>query len=69
MMSKLEKQPRLGVGDVVRERFPFATSNREIGTVVKRYECEAEYRYAVKFESGREDVFFERELLWVSRSS
>ena len=63
MMSMSAKHPRFAVGDVVRERSPFATSNREIGTVVKQYEFENQHRYVVKFASGREDVFFERELL------
>ncbi len=57
------KQPRFAVGDSVYERFPFASAQRNIGTVIQRYEFEREYRYVVKFESGREDVFFEKELL------
>jgi hypothetical protein len=57
-----DKKPRFSVGDSVCERFPFPCSNREIGIVVERYEFENEYRYVVKFESGREVVFFEKEL-------
>ena len=56
-------QPRFAVGDSVCERFPFASADREIGTVSQRYEFEKQYRYVVKFKSGREDVFFERELI------
>jgi hypothetical protein len=58
-------QPRFATGDLVRERFPFASAAREVGTVIKRYEFENQYRYVVKFENGREDVFFGRELLSV----
>ena len=57
------KQARFAVGDSVYERFPFASAKREIGTVIQQYEFEHEFRYVVKFESGREDVFFEKELL------
>ncbi len=57
-----DKKPRFSVGDSVCERFPFAGANREIGIVAERYEFENEYRYVVKFESGREVVFFEKEL-------
>ena len=57
------KQPRFAVGDTVYERFPFASTKREAGTVTARYDFENEYRYVVKFESGREEVFFEKELL------
>lgn len=63
-----DKKPRFSVGDRVLERFPFADANREIGTVINRYQFEVEFRYVVKFESGREEVFFERELLSVSQS-
>jgi hypothetical protein len=70
MMSKSAKQqPKFAVGDLVRERFPFASADREMGKVTQRYNFENDYRYVVRFESGREDVFFERELLLVSRSS
>ena len=62
--SRLTLPPRFAVGDAVRERFPSATSNREIGTVVTRYEFENQYRYVVKFVGGGEEVFFfEPELL------
>ena len=63
-----DKKPRFSVGDRVLERFPLADANREIGTVINRYQFEVEFRYVVKFESGREEVFFERELLSVSQS-
>ena len=57
------KQPRYLVGDTVHERFPFASAKREAGKVIEWYNFEHEYRYVVEFESGREEVFFERELL------
>jgi hypothetical protein len=57
------KQTRFVIGDLVRERFPFASAEREIGKVIQRYDFENDYRYVVRFESGREDVFFEKELL------
>jgi hypothetical protein len=57
-----DRKPRFSIGDSVYERFPFAGANREIGIVVERYEFENEYRYVVKFETGREIVFFEKEL-------
>jgi hypothetical protein len=56
-----DKTPRFAVGDLVCERLPLAS--REIGTVTARYDFEDDYRYVAKFESGREDVFFEKELL------
>ncbi len=58
-----ENTPRFAVGDLVWERFPFASANRETGIVTERYEFEHHYRYVVKFDNGREDVFFETELL------
>ena len=61
------KKPGFAVGDMVYERSPFdlpsETTDRETGMVTGRYEFEDEYRYVVKFESGREAVFFERELV------
>jgi hypothetical protein len=65
--SRLALSPKFAVGDVVRERFPFPISNREIGTVVKQYEFENQYRDVVNFASGREHVFFEWELLPIER--
>ncbi len=56
-------EPRFAVGDTVCERFPSPSTSRETGIVIERYEFANEYRYVVKFESGREEVFFERELL------
>ena len=58
------KVPRFSVGDKVTERFP-STRRRlpETGIVVQRYDLANEYRYVVKFASGREEVFYERELL------
>jgi len=57
------KRPQFAVGHTVRERFPFPKAIPEKGVVIQRYELEGEYRYVVKFESGREEVFFERELI------
>ena len=57
------KQPRFAIGDIVCERVPTVGTGGESGTVVERYQIEDDYRYVVKFESGREEVFFERELL------
>jgi len=34
--------------------------------VIERYEFENDFRYVIKFESGREEVFFERELLSIN---
>jgi len=57
------KKPGFAVGDMVYERSPFERTDQETGMVTGRYEFEDEYRYVVKFESGREAVFFERELV------
>ena len=57
------KRPQFAVGHTVRERFPFGDAVREKGIVINRYELGGDYRYVVKFESGREEVFFERELV------
>ena len=66
MSSKL---PRFSVGDSVCERFPFKSRGQpETGVVIERYELANDYRYVVKFESGREEVFFERELLSIAPS-
>ena len=35
----------------------------EKGIVIEQYELDGDYRYVVRFESGREEVFFERELI------
>ena len=56
-------RPVFTVGNAVCEKFPFANTSRERGIVIKRYELEGKYRYIVKFESGREEIFFERELI------
>jgi hypothetical protein len=57
------KQPRFDIGAAVCERVPGARANQEAGTVMSRYEYGDDFRYVVKFEDGREEVFFERELL------
>ena len=57
------KPPRFAVGDTVCERFPFASAKPEPGKVIESYDFENEYRYVVKFESGREEVLYEKELV------
>ena len=57
------KQPRFAVGDRVYKRSPYAGAQGQVGTVLQLYPFADEYRYVVRFESGREEVFFERELL------
>jgi hypothetical protein len=52
----------------VCERSPFASIRRDTGIVIKRYELGDEYRYVVRFEDGREEVFFDRELFSVPPS-
>jgi hypothetical protein len=56
------RQPKFAVGDIVCERFPTTGTDLDTGTVIETYELENDYRYVVKFESGREGVFFEREI-------
>jgi hypothetical protein len=51
------------VGDTVCEKVPSTSAGNEIGVVVKSYESGGEYRYVVKFGSGREAVLFEKELV------
>jgi hypothetical protein len=65
--SMSAKEPRFAAGDQVYKRFPGAGAQGEVGTVLRRYPFDDEYRYVVKFESGRKEVFFERELLSVPR--
>jgi len=62
------KKPIFAVGDEVCERFPFARTHRQVGIVVKCYDFQGQYRYVVRYESGPEKVFFERELLSVAKS-
>jgi hypothetical protein len=51
------------IGDTVCEKFPATSAGDEIGVVIKSYELNGEYRYVVKFGSGREAVLFETELI------
>jgi len=51
------------VGDTVCEKFPSTAAGDEIGVVIKSYESDGQYRYVVKFVSGREAVLFEKELV------
>jgi hypothetical protein len=57
------KRPQFVIGHTVREKFPFGNAIPEKGIIIKRYELDGDYRYVVKFESGREEVFFEKELI------
>jgi len=57
------KSPRFAVGDTVCERIASTGMSQEIGTVTKCYELGEDYRYVVSFDGGREEVFFEKELL------
>ncbi len=53
---------QLKPGDTVREKTaPF--SSDETGIVTEAYALDGEHRYVVKFESGREGVYFEKELI------
>ena len=56
------KQPRFAVGDTVCPRFHTESTLPETGTVIERFDFADQYRYVVRFEDGREEVFFEREL-------
>ena len=51
------KPPRFAVGDTVCPRFHAGSSLPETGTVIERYDLAGQYRYVVKFEDGREEVF------------
>jgi hypothetical protein len=51
------------VGDAVRERFPTTSAGDELGMVIESYELNGQYRCVVQFESGREAVLFEQELI------
>jgi hypothetical protein len=57
------RKPRFKIGDTVRERFPVTSADGEMGIVIASYELGGEYRCVVKCESGREAVFFEKELI------
>jgi len=53
-------------GDAVREKMPFFRPD-ETGVVVETYPLDGQYRCVVSFESGREGVYFERELIITDR--
>jgi hypothetical protein len=57
------QKPQLQVGDAVREKFPMTSVDAETGVVIETYEWGGNYRCVVQCESGREAVFFERELV------
>ena len=58
-----EKKPQFAVGQAVREKFSFANAILDRGVVIKTYEVDDQYCYVIKFETGREEVFFEKELV------
>jgi hypothetical protein len=62
-LDMLPNRPLFTVGDAVFEVFPLGNTSQDRGIVIERYELEGEYRYIVKFETGREEVFFEKELI------
>jgi hypothetical protein len=51
------------VGSVVYEKVPSRKAIHEIGVVLETYEFDSQHRYVVEFESGRENIFFENELI------
>jgi hypothetical protein len=55
-----DKSPLFNVGEIVLER---SSTARERGVVMETYVFEGDYRYVVKFDSDREAVFFEHELV------
>ena len=56
------KRPQFAVGDRVCQRLG-PSGLGETGIVIQRYELDEQYRYVVQCEDGREEDFFERELL------
>jgi hypothetical protein len=57
------RRPLFKVGDTVRERFPTIGADVETGIVLDNYDLNGQYRYVVRYESGRETAFFENELI------
>ncbi len=57
------KGARLKSGDTVREKLALFTTGNDTGIVLQTYPFDGEYRCVVKFDSGREGVYFERELV------
>ena len=55
--------PRFEIGDAVCPRRHSGGRLPERGTVIQQFEFADQYRYVVRFEDGREGVFFEKELL------
>jgi len=62
------KGSTLKYGDAVREKLALFTAGNDTGLVVQTYPFDGEYRCVVKFESGREGVYFERELVVTNRA-
>jgi hypothetical protein len=56
-------RPLFKAGDKVRESFPTIGADVETGIVIDNYDLNGQYRYVVRYESGREAVFFENELI------
>ena len=59
------KPPQFAVGHRLFRRFPVAGTLPETGTVIQRYELDEQFLYVVQREDGREEDFFERELLFI----
>ncbi len=57
------KEPQLKPGDAVREKLQLLCVNEETGIVTETYALDGAYRCVVRFESGREGVYYERELI------
>lgn len=57
-----DKTPQFKPGDAVRQKSPPLIANDETGIVVETYPLDGTYRCVVRFESGREGVYFEKEL-------
>jgi hypothetical protein len=49
------------IGDMVREKLP--SGSGEIGIVIEHHVLSGELRFVVKFNSGKDGVFFENELI------
>jgi hypothetical protein len=61
LATKTLRAPHFKLGDTVREKMPFFIAN-ETGVVVQTYPLDGQYRCVVKFDGGREAVYFETEL-------
>jgi hypothetical protein len=62
------RKPEFKLGDHVRESFPIIGKEAKKGVVTDSYESSGQQVYIVACVSGREAVFFERELTLDARS-